>query len=92
MKNGLIYFYNINITDIKKVNDKFYFLYNNSNYVIEEYKRNVDEAVAIYNLNKEMLSNGVPVFEIIPTRLNSILFTYESKNYILMKIKKVINK
>ena len=55
MKNALIFFYNIFLEEIEKINDNYYFAYQNSDFVIHKYTRNIDEVISIYNLNKEML-------------------------------------
>ena len=34
MKNAIIYFYNIYIDDIRKLNNNYYFSFNNEDYVI----------------------------------------------------------
>lgn len=92
MKNNLIYYYNIYIDEIKKINTNYYFEYNNKNFVIEEYKNNISDCEAMYKLNEEMLSRGAKVFKIIITKENSIIFSYEEKNYILMELPTITNR
>ena len=92
MENSLIYFYNINISEIKKIKNKYYFSHNNNNYVIEKYNRNINEALSIYKLNQEMIEFGYPTFQIIPTKFNTILFENNQDNYVLMIMPKINNR
>ena len=92
MKNNLIYFYDIYIDNIEKINKNYYFSYNNTNYVIEEYRNSVLEVEYIYKLNKEMLFKGANVYKIILTKNNNIIFNYNEKNYILMELPIINNR
>ena len=92
MKINLIYYYNIYIDEIKKINTSFYFDYNNKNFIIEEYKNDILDCEAIYKLNQEMYSRGAKVYKIIITKANSIIFNYDEKNYILMELPNIKNR
>ena len=50
MKNAIIYFYNIYIDVVEKINERFYFSYQNRNFVIFPYPRKIEEAHYIYAL------------------------------------------
>ena len=92
MNNAILFFYNINVSNIKKVNDNYYFKYINNDYGIYLYNRDPFDSAFIYNLNLELLNSGLIGYEIIITKDKNILFTYEEKNYILMKIPNIKNK
>lgn len=92
MKNTLVFFYNIYVDDLKKISDNYYFIYQNNNYAVFLFDRNIEEAKEIYSLNLEMLNNGVPVYKIILTKDNNILFLFEEKYYILMQIPYIHNR
>ena len=92
MKNALIFFYNIFLEEIEKINDNYYFTYQNSDFVIHKYTRNIDEVISIYNLNKEMLQNNIITYEIILTKENNVLFFEDNSYYLLMKLPNVKNK
>lgn len=92
MKNAIIYFYNIFIDVVEKINERFYFSYQNRNFVIFPYPRKIEEAPYIYALTKEMLAAGLPVYEIILTKDNNVLFMYEEKYYILMIMPNIRNR
>lgn len=92
MNNAILFFYNINIQEIKKINNNYYFTYINNNYTIYPYNRDLKELEEIYNLNNELLSQGLIGYEIILTKDRQIIFIHENKPYILMKIPNIKNK
>ncbi len=92
MNNAILFFYNINVQEIKKINDNYYFTYLSNNYVIYSYKRDITEAESIYNLNLEMLSKGLIGYEIILTQNREILFIHGGTYYILMKFPNIKNR
>lgn len=92
MNNAILFFYNINVQEIKKINDNYYFTYLSNNYVIYSYKRDITEAESIYNLNLEMLSKGLIGYEIVLTQNREILFIHGETYYILMKFPNIKNR
>lgn len=92
MNNAILFFYNINVQEIKKINDNYYFTYLSNNYVIYSYKRDITEAENIYNLNLDMLSKGLIGYEIILTQNREILFIHGGTYYILMKFPNIKNR
>lgn len=92
MNNAILFFYDIHIPNIKKINDNYYFKYLNNNYGIYLYKRDPNDIIDLYNLNIEVIKNGIISYEIVLTKSNGILFNYEDNLYILMKIPNVNNR
>lgn len=94
MKNALLFYYNIEISNnnLKRINDNYYFTYQSSNFIIEKYNRNVEDIIELYNLTEEMINNNIPLYRIIPTNNNNILFLYEGNYYILMIMPNVLNR
>lgn len=92
MKNALIYFYNIYLEELEKINDNYYFSYKNRDFVIHKYKRGIEEAISIYELNKEMLESGIITYEIILTKENNVLFFDDQSYYLLMKVPNIKNR
>lgn len=92
MNNAILFFFNINVDEVKKINSNYYFSYLKEDYIVYNYKRDLEEAVEIYYLNLELLSNGFIGYEIILTKDNDILFMYEKEYYVLMKIPKIKNR
>ncbi len=92
MNNAILFFYNINVSGIKKINDNYYFRYLNDNYGIYLYNRDIIDSIYLYNLNLEILNRGINGYIIIPTTTREILFIYEGKYYILMKFPFINNR
>ena len=92
MNNTILFFFNINKKEVKKINDNYYFNYAYNNYVVQIYNRDIEEAIEIYYLNLELLSNGFIGYEIILTKDNDVLFLYEGVYYILMKFPNIKNR
>ena len=92
MENTLIYYYDIYVEVLNKFNNSFYFQYNNDNFVISLYNRNITEVQEIFSLNMEMINENIPVYRIVLTKFNNILFEYNSNLYILMQIPNIKNK
>ena len=94
MKNALLFFFNINISNdkISKIGDTYYFLYNNNNFIIERYTRNIEEINDIYLLSEKMINDGFPLFKIIPTNENKEIFSFENNYYILMIMPRIKNR
>lgn len=84
MKNFLEYFYNINIDNIKQESNYYFFTYKSVLYklYINEYIPNPNLVQSIC----EELKNILPISEIIKNRFNNLITTYDSNNYILLKI------
>lgn len=94
MNNALLFYYGIGVLNdnLNKINNNYYFTYQNSNFLVAEYERNLEEAIELYNLTEEMIFNNIPLYKIILTKDNNILFTYENINYLLMIMPKVKNR
>lgn len=92
MNNAILFFYNLNVEELKKINDNYYFNYQNQLYIIQLYNRKLDEILEIFYLNKEISTKNIPTYEIILTNNNEILFNYNDKYYILMKYPNIKNR
>ena len=92
MNNAILFFFDINAPEIKKINNNYYFDYLGENYVVYNYKRDLEEIMEIYYLNMELLNNGILGYEIFINKNNDILFMYEKEYYVLMKIPRIKNR
>lgn len=92
MKESILYYYNIEVNNIRKFKDDFYFDYNGSNYIISKYIRNVNEKDDILKLNKYMISLNIPVFIVLTNKDNDILFKFEDDEYVVMKYPDIDNR
>ena len=86
MQNALIYYYDMHINNLQKINEEYFFAFQNQNFIITNYNRKLNEATALYELNMEMLNYGYPMYEIILTKDLNVLFFHEKTYYILMKL------
>ena len=85
MKNFLSYFYNISIQDIIKTKNKYKFIYNDNQYVLEHIYLTEEVIMDIYNLNMELINNGIKCNRIILNNQNSPVTIYDNKNWVLME-------
>lgn len=84
MKNTINYFYNMNINNIRMINDNYYFLYKNNYFIFQ----NIDELnfdiKVIFELNQILVNNNKAFFKIILNKNNQIITRYNNNNYIMM--------
>lgn len=94
MKNALLFYYDIDISNdkINMIDNNYYFTFQNSNFIVSKYERSLEEAKELYNLSEEMISNNIPIYKIILTQTGNILFDFENNHYLLMIIPKVKNR
>lgn len=92
MNNAILFFYNIHISELNKINNNYYFKYLNNNYGIYLYDRDVNDINEIYRLNLELYQKGLITYEIVLTKDNNILFNHDNKLYILMKMPNIKNR
>ncbi len=92
MKNAIGYFYHIYLETVEKINNNFYFYYAGNSYVIYLYVRDTKELLELYQLNRYMLSRGIPVYEIVLTVWNNVAFDFENNLYVLMKLPNINNR
>ena len=89
MKNFLLYFYDLNIEKIIKKDDKYYFIYNDDQFVLENVQ-NINNN--IYYLNQLILQNNIKCNEIILNKFSEPITLYNNKYFALMKTFKNYNK
>ncbi len=92
MNNAILFFYDLSISEIKRINNNYYFTYLNDNYGVYLYTRGLNELEDIYNLNNDLLNQGLIGFQIILTKDRQMVFNYQNKMYILMRIPNIRNK
>ena len=92
MNNAILFYFDMNVSDVKKINGNYYFNYFNSDYVVHLYKRDVYEIMEIYYVNLELLNNGFAGYEIMLTKNNDIVFLYEKEYYVLMRLPSIKNR
>ena len=92
MNNAILFFYNINIQEIKKINNNYYFSYLNNSYGIYPYNRALEELQELYDLNNMLLNLGLIGYEIFLTKEGNIIFPYGNRLYILMRMPNIKNR
>ncbi|MBE6140886.1 MAG: hypothetical protein E7172_05080 [Firmicutes bacterium] len=94
MKNAILFYYGIDVPNdkIKKLNDNYYFTFQESNCLVAKYERNILEANELFQLSEEMISQNIPIYKIVATIDKSIVFTFGDTNYILMIMPKIKNR
>ena len=55
MNNAILFFYNINIQEIKKITNNYYFTYLNNNYGIYLYNRDPKEQEELFKIYEDMM-------------------------------------
>lgn len=94
MKNALLFYYGIDVSNdkINMIDNNYFFTFQNSNFFVSKYERNINEAYELYKLSEEMIINKIPLYKIIPTKDKNIIFNFENNNYILMIMPKIKNR
>lgn len=86
MKNMIEFYYNIKIDTIHNKDDYYTFSINNKNFIFKPYYRDEVSANSCYRLNN-ILSNRIPLNNIIPNKYNSPLTNIENTSYVLIENK-----
>lgn len=92
MKNVLSYYYNLVPTSIHQVNKQYRCYIDNQEYIMTEYKDDLDKIDYLYQLNIYLLNLNFPCHEIILNNNNLILTYINNVPYILLKIYRKGNK
>lgn len=79
MINTIKYYYNINLDDIKQIDDDYY----SDNYILKYYYRTLN--IELYN---SLMTNNIYIHEIILNKNNEYITNINNKPYILLKVKR----
>lgn len=82
MKNLINYYYNLSVTEFRKIDDSFNFSVENTKYSFVLYEGDVNFLYKIYMILK---NNNIYCHELIVNNRNSLVTFYDGKNYILLK-------
>ncbi len=90
MKNIIEYYYNIYITEIRMIEDNYYFIYNGNEYIFSLIT-NIEELEEKYLLNKQIFNNNL--FHTIIMNKEKKIVTFDGSNYyILLKVNLKFNR
>ena len=92
MNNAILFNFDINVSNVRRINNNYYFKHIDNNYGIFLYDRNVEDSIFLYYLNNELLVNGLNGYKIITTKVGSVVFNYDNKNYVLMQFPTIQNR
>lgn len=85
MKNIINYFYDINIIEIYKYQDKFFFNYNGNNYKFIKYDRDKKDIKSIINICEQLKIRNILTNELICNKFNNYLTPVNGIFYIMIK-------
>ncbi len=86
MENILNYYYSLHPQEISHKDDKYFFEYLNFKYVFEPFTRPLSDIDCLYKINREMISRGILVHEIIINNENKIITYVNNTPYVLMEL------
>ena len=85
MRNSIVYYYNLNPSEIHQSNQLYYFKIDNERYFLEPLIRTEQELDSIYKINVELLNRRVPVHQIVLNKQNNIITVVNNIPYVLLK-------
>jgi len=84
MKNAINFFYNVNVDNLLKINDNYYFFYKNKKFILHKIEDMTIDYNAVYQLNQILLRDNYPFFRMILNKDSQIITTIQLDKYILM--------
>lgn len=85
MKNAMNYYYNLNPTSIHQRGKIYYFRVEEASYVLLPCENEI-ESQSVYELDNELLRQGIPVHQILLNNSRQILTKINQEMYVLMRI------
>ena len=86
MKDIINYYYNLNIEEVIKLDNAYYFKLNNEVFYFVPLKRNEKELNDILNVSIELKKKNIFVHELIFNKYNKLVTTAYNQNYCLIKL------
>lgn len=84
MKNVIKYFYNIELENLRMIDDNYYFIYNGKKFILHQVNNIYFNHDLINNLNSLLIKNNNNFFQIILNKDHNIITIHENNKYILM--------
>lgn len=85
LKNILNYYYDIYPNDIIYNENKYFFSYNNNNYIMQKFSRPINDIDFLYDINKKMIDKNILVHEIKKNKFNNIITYINLEAFVLME-------
>lgn len=89
MKNFIDYYYNINVSEIKHIHDKYFIYTNNERYMLKVFGDT--DFFMVYEYLANQLDKYLYFFRIVKNRQNDHLTYIDNKPYILLKLSDINN-
>ncbi len=89
MKNFIDYYYNINVSEIKHIHDKYFMYTNNERYMLKVFGDT--DFFMVYEYLANQLDKYLYFFRIVKNRQNDYLTYIDDKPYILLKLSDINN-
>lgn len=89
MKNFIDYYYNINVSEIKHIHDKYFIYTNNERYMLKVFGDT--DFFMVYEYLANQLDKYLYFFRIVRNRQNDYLTYIDDKPYILLKLSDINN-
>lgn len=89
MKNFIDYYYNINVSEIKHIHDKYFIYTNNERYMLKVFGDT--DFFMVYEYLANQLDKYLYFFRIVKNRQNDYLTYIDDKPYILLKLSDINN-
>ena len=86
MKNNIIYYYNIEVSNLVKNGNYYSFYFNDDRYEFNIYTRDFKEENDILKLNRFMVENNILVHEIIPNKNGNVVSIVDNVPYVLYRV------
>lgn len=86
MKNNIIYYYNIEVSNLVKNGNYYSFYFNDDRYEFNIYTRDFKEENDLLKLNRFMAENNILVHEIIPNKNGNVVSIVDNVPYVLYKV------
>ena len=85
MKNAINYYYGLNPEEIHQINKIYKFQIQNYNYILEPFKRDMQELSEIYKLHEFIFQSGYYCHKIVLNNNNQIITNINGINYIMLQ-------
>ncbi len=86
MKEIINFYYNIDIKDLKKIEDNYEFIEKGSIFLLCVLNRTEEDLKNIYEVCEELKRKNIPIHTFILNRENKLVSNIENQNYVLLKM------
>lgn len=90
MKNLILYYYNLDIYDVKFANNSYFFRTDNKQYMLYFCDRDINEIDDLYYLNNYIARKCKFYHKMIVNKENNLIIEYNQKMYILLELSHIV--